>query len=878
MLLSLNWLKDFVDIPKSIGPEKLGELLSLHTVEVEKVEFQADKYKGVVIGKILEVKPHPNADRLRLALVDIGPSINSGQSLEIVCGADNIEPGQFVPVALVGAILANGMEIKPVEIRGVKSCGMLCAEDELGLGEDHAGIMILGKTPLIPLYKGDKSLLTHLSKGGGVVKIGQDFADYLKLNDVIFEVDNKSITHRADLWSHYGLARDISAFLNTKFKPMKTPLIPLYKGNKARIEPSFKRGVGGLKFKVKIEDFSLCPRYMAISIEGIKVAPSPKWMQERLSACGLRPINNIVDVTNYVMLELGQPLHAFDKNFINEIIVRPAKKNEVIETLDGQKRELDTNMLVITDGRKPVAIAGVMGGVDSEINNQTDSIIIEAANFNFNSVRQTAQKLGLRTEASMRFEKGLDPNLCELGLARAVELLLKICSDARVAGDLADEKKTPLIPLLKGDGRGLGPIELDLNWLNQFIGHEFTPKQVRQILEKLGFGLKARGEKFNVTIPSWRAVHDVSSPEDLAEEVARIYGYNNIKPIMPKIDLAPPLVILEKILERKIKNILSVGAGLSEVYNYSFISAKQLKNIIPLAPFVKGGAIKLANPLSEDLALLRPSLLIGLLENIKINQANEAEIGIYEIGSIFLNKPGEITKDDSNKEMLPFQEKRLALALAGGEEEDLFRKLKGVIEFLLKFLNLEATFEPGIVISTPLLAGEKSLKDKSAEYKGFLPSVEMTKVSAEIIVNDKTIGRVAEPEKSLKQSFGIKKPAAIAEINFKELFKLTENKPVRQFREPPKYPEALRDLAFVVNEKLLYNNIKREIEKFSDLIKRAELFDVYQGEKLGPGKKSLAFHIIYQAERTLTSKEADETQGKLVKYLEKKFEAKIRDF
>ncbi len=825
MQLSLNWLKDFVEIPKSVTPEELGKRLTMHTVEVEKVERQADKYKNVVVGKILEVKPHPNADRLRLALVDVGT-----EKLAIVCGASNIMPGQLVPVALVGAILPGGLEIKPAEIRGVKSNGMMCAADELGLGEDHAGIIILNNPPN-PLYQGG-------------VKAGMQFSDYLKLNDVIFEVDNKSITHRADLWSIYGMARDISAFLNTKFK-IYAPKAGMLKAKKITF-----------RFKVKIEDFSSCPRYMAVGLINLKVAPSPKWMQDRLLAAGMRPINNIVDVTNYVMLELGQPLHAFDKNFIDHIIVRSAKAGEIIETLDGVKRKLEPDMLVIADQVKPVAVAGVMGGANSEINDKTESIIIESANFNFDSVRKTAQKLGLRTEASMRFEKGLDPNLCELGLTRAVELLLKICPEARVAGNLVDEKKTPLIPLLKGDGRGLGPVILDLNWLNDRIGQKFEAKQVKQILEKLGFIVKGSAAKFSLTIPTWRAIRDVAIREDIVEEVARIYGYNNIKPGLPKIDLAPPLVIEEKILERKIKNILSVGAGLSETYNYSFINEKQLEKITPLSKGGAGGlnlAIKLANPLSEDLALLRPSLIPGMLENIKTNQANETEIAIYEIGSIFLNKPGEIKKDDSGKDKLPFEEKHLALALAGEGADDLFRKLKGVIEFLLSALNLEVNFEY-----------EATEYNKSA--------------SAKIMSGGHDIGRVAELEKSLRQSFGIKKFTAIGEISLPALLSLVKNSQVKQYVEPPKYPAVSRDLAFVVNEKILYNNIKKQIINFSDLIRQADLFDVYQGDKLGQGKKSLAFHIIYQADKTLTSEEVDEVQGKLVKHLEKEFKAKVRDF
>ena len=707
MLLSLNWLKEFVEIPKNLTPEELAEKLTNHTVEVEKVERQADKYKG---------------------------------------------------------------------------------------------------------------------------------------NDVIFEVDNKSITHRADLWSHYGMARDISAFLNTKFKPI-TVKIPLTLPRHTRDRLFIK----GEKIKVKVEDFKLCPRYLAVALDGIKVAPSPEWLADRLSAAGSRPINNIVDATNYVMLELGQPLHAFDKNFIDSIIVRRAKAGETMETLDGQTRKLEPDMLVIANQTKPVAVAGVMGGLSSEINSATSSIIIESANFNFDSVRKTAQKLGLRTEASIRFEKGLDPNLAELGLKRVVELIIKICPGAKVAGNLADEKKFKL---------NQGPIVLDLKWLNRRVGHEFELKYVKQVLEKLGFAVKEFGGKFSITIPTWRAVRDVSLAEDIVEEVARIYGYNNIKPAMPEARLRPPFLLAEKALARKIKNILAVGAGLTEVYNYSFTSREQLEKI----KFDPARAIKLANPLTDEMTMLRPSLAAGLAENIKTNQAQEDFIGLYEIGNIFLNQPGELN--------LPWQEKHLGLALAGEGEADLFRKLKGVIEYLLGSLNLETEFE----------------KDESGDYKGFLPEpalsganvVEMTK--AAIMANGQEIGRVAELDNGTSGAFGLKKKAALAEISLSQLLKAVKNSPARQYGEPPKYPAASRDLALVVNEKILYNNIVEEIKKFSDLIKQAELFDVYQGGKLAAAEKSLAFHIIYQADRTLTSKEVDEVQGKLVKHLEKEFEAKIRNF
>ncbi|MDP2708989.1 MAG: phenylalanine--tRNA ligase subunit beta [bacterium] len=775
MLLSLNWLKEFAAIPKNLTPEELAKRLTDHTVEVEKLEYQADKYRQVAVGKILAVKPHPKADRLRLALVDVG-----AEKLEIVCGAPNIAAGQLVPVALVGAVLPAGLAIKPAEIRGVTSSGMLCAPDELGLGDDHKGIMILDKA-----------------------KIGQSLADYLGLNDVMFEVDNKSITHRADLWSHYGLARDISAFLNVKFKAIKIKA------------PRVK---GGLKLKVKVEDHKLCPRYMALALDGIKVGPSPEWLANRLSAAGMRPINNIVDATNYVMLEVGQPLHAFDARMIDSITVRRANKNETMETLDGQTRQLDDEMLLITNQAGPVAIAGVMGGANSEINDNTTAIIIESANFNFESVRKTAQKLGLRTEASMRYEKGLDPNLTELGLFRAAELIMKICPGATAAGRPVDQKKYKL---------NLGPISFDLNWLNGRVGENFSAGQVKRILEKLGFGLKESRGKFKVTVPTWRAARDIAIAEDVVEEVARIYGYNNLKPALPKVEMAPPLVLPEKALERKIKNILSVGAGLTEVYNYSFVKTAGL------------GCLKLVNSLSEDLKYLRVSLRYGLIENIKTNQAGHEKIAIYEIGRIFLDRPGE--------NGLPYQAKRLGLALAANQDGDLFRELKGIIAYLLNSLNIDVTFD-------------------------------VFEKGAGIFAAGELIGQARELDKDYARTLGIKKRVALAELELDKLNILIKNHLAKLYRPPAKYPPAVRDLAFVVNDKILYNNIVQEIKNFSDLIARVELFDVYQGDKLGAGKKSLAFHIIYQADKTLTSEEVDEAQGELIKHLENKLGAKVRNF
>lgn len=817
MLLSLNWLKDFVKIPSNLTADELGLRLTCHTVEVESVREEAEKFNKIVIGKIIKIKKHQSADRLQLVEVDIGPSKSSKQTkLEIVCGASNISVGQFVPVALVGAILPNGIEIKQVVVRGEKSDGMLCAADELGLGDDHSGIMILEKA-----------------------KIGQNLADYLKLSDVIFEVDNKSITHRPDLWSHYGMAREIAAFLGVKLKK--------YEVNTRNLLTS----ITDKEIKVGVEDFALCPRYMAIVIEGIKIATSPKWMQERLTAVGMRSINNIVDITNYVMMEIGQPLHAFDRNLVDQIIVRRAKKGEKIKTLDGQNRELDNNMLVIADSRKPVAIAGVMGGGVSEISDQTKTIIIESANFDFVSIRKTSQKLGLRTESSIRYEKALDPNLCELGIAKAVELIKKFCPKAKVSSQLSDTYQEGSKFKLTRE-----PISLDLKWLNKIIGQEIDERRVKEILTTLGFSYKdidfSGSKTLSIEVPSWRATRDINIKEDLVEEIVRIYDFNNLKLAMPMVEIKTPLVNQEKLLERKIKNILAFGAALDETYNYSFVAQADIEKI-GLDP---SSALKIANPLSDNQTMLRQSLAIKLFDNIKTNQARFNEFALFEIGNIFINSPGEINKDKEGKETLPYQEKHLAIVFVGDHKSDVFLKAKSIINYLLNSLNFKVIFN------------KTEVKISWADSKAI----------AGIYIRNKIIGTVAKLSKKTARQLNVKKDVALAEISLKQLFSLIKVQAEKKYHGLERYPSVMRDLAFLVNEKVLYNDIKDEIINFDPIIKQVDLFDVYQAGKFGPGRKNLAFHIIYQTDKTLTSLEVDKVEWGLVKRLKEKFGAQVRDF
>ena len=805
MLLSLDWLKEFVKLPRTLAPQDLAAKLTYHTVEVEKISNQADQYRQVVVGKILKVEKHPNADRLQLAQVSIG-----AKELSIVCGAPNIEAGQLVPVALIGAQLPNGAVIQAAEVRGIKSQGMLCAPDELGLGSDHSGILILGKN----------------------AKVGEPLAKFLGLNQVVLEVDNKSLSNRPDLWSHQGMARELAAIYNEKFTP--------FAANKKIISK-----VGGKdKLEVKIENFELCPRYMAVVIEGIRIEPSPEWLQKRLVAIGARPINNLVDITNYVMFELGQPLHAFDRALVDKIVVRPAKDGEMIETLDGEKRTLDKERLVIADSKKPLAIAGVMGGATSEISAETTAVIIEAANFNFASIRKTSQKLVLRTESSMRFEKGLDRESAEAGLLRAIELIKKLCPQARIAGELIDHQATK--PETK-------QLELNLLWLEHLLGINLKPSRISQILNSLGFVVKEKEKGLSVTVPSWRATRDIEGVEDLAEEVARIYGYDNISSSLPLVQMKPPEQMAEGQLIRKIKILLAGGAAMTEVYNYSFVGEEQLKKLL----IDSKTHLALANPLASNQTLLRQSLAPNLLENIKTNQPRYSEIALFEVGSVFFSSEGEELKDNSGGGRLPYQEKRLGLVIANDGKSDIFRQLKGAVEYLFRNFSL------------------------SIEWRGseIAPAWAEGQTSAEIIVGGKMLGTVNLLSAKIAKASGLKKSVAIAEISLPQLSLAINRMAARQFEEFEKYPPLTRDLAFVVDAKILYSDLKKEIAGMSALVSRVEFFDVYQGGKLGAKNKSLAFHIIYQAsDRTLTSVEVDELEKGIVKRLEEKFGAKIRNF
>ena len=809
MLISYDWLNDFIKLPKTAIPEEVAAKFTMHTVEVEGVKRQDSQWPGVVVGKVLTVEPHPNADRLRVTKVDIKAAV-----LNIVCGAPNVAAGQLVAVATIGSVLPNGLEIKESTLRGVTSEGMICAEDELGLGDNHEGIMVLDKT----------------------AKIGEPLAKYFKLSDVVLEIDNKSLSNRSDLWGHYGLARELGVIYEAPIKDYAEFL-------KTAIEDREE------ELSVKVEDSRLCPRYLALAIGGLEITESPQWLKSRLQAVGLRPINNIVDLTNYVMLETGQPLHAFDRDLVKKIGVRLAKKDEQLTLLDGQEKELTEEMLVITDGEKPVAVAGVMGGKDSGVSLNTNEIILEAANFEAVSVRKTAAKLGLRTEASVRFEKSLDPNLAETALRRFWTLLKEIAPGAKVTSKIFDHKKFNL---------ETGPLTLSLNWINERAGQEIPETKVISILERLGFGVTNNNGELSVVIPSWRAAKDVRLKEDVLEEVLRFWGYDNLPSIAPRAALIPPLRLADLVLERKLEDFLSGSLNLTETQNYSFVSHHHLQKL----GLEEDTYLKIANPLSDQYDYLRQNLAINLLNNVRTNQFNFSRLSLFEIGRVYFDTPGVFDKAGDDQERLPYQQKRLGLLLATKENADNFAVVKGWVAALITYL-FGKTWDLEFV--SP---------EDSAAYHYSDPSE-----TVRLRVNDRDLGTITTISTATAKEFGLKMKATVAELSLVELEALLAVCPALKYQAPAKYPAVERDLAFVVNSEMVYNNLRQEIKKFNSLLVAVDLFDTYQGGQLGEGKKSLAFHLKYQApDRTLRSEEVEAIQKELVKHLEEKFDAQIRNF
>lgn len=819
MNISFNWLKQYVNLPDSISAEEVAEKLKLSTVEVEKIKSLGALLNKVVVGKIVSLENHPQADKLKLCQVDVGK-----EKLQIVCGGSNLRKGMLVALAKIGAKVkwhgqGDLVELKEVKIRNIDSHGMICGAEEIGLLEMFPPV--------------DNREIIDLTERVSNKSLGKPLAEVLDLDDTVLEIDNKSLSNRPDLWGHYGMAREVAVLFGKNLNEYKTESIKAGKGKGPEVE---------------IKDTSLCPRYMAAIVHGVKVGESPAWLKKRLLSAGIRSINNIVDITNYIMLDLGEPMHAFDaKQLVGsgkeaiKIIVRKAEKDEILTLLDGNKIELDQADLVIADSEKPLALAGIMGGELSGVNEKTESVVFESANFNAAAIRRSSIRHGLRTDSSTRFEKSLDPTFCQTALEKAVAMLLQFCPEATVAGKLADKKDYVL---------KTGPISVDKKFFEKKLGLPIPEKEIVKILENLGFGVEVKKDSWIVKVPSWRAAKDIAIAEDLVEEVARVFGYEKIPATMPLMSIAPPPMDEKRRLERRLRDILIRDSGYCEVDNYAFISQQQREALADKAEY-----LELDNPLSKEKPFLRRSLLPNLAENIVANIEFFDQVKIFEIGKTFLPELPGVRADTGGAELLPRQDVWFAACFSAKKNQMPVVEARRVLEKINRELRID--FE----IVSP---------------KTPLPWQHPTR-TVELKNKETVLGALYELHPTATEKFGLSVRLGVLELNLDLLAEALSLADKAQYEKISAFPEVIRDLAFTVDQSMTHAQIVAVLHKADSLIKKVELFDFYQGEKLPPGKKSLAYHLtIADPEKTLTSEEVEAVVKKAGDLLKKKIKAEIR--
>ncbi len=801
MKVSLNWLKDYVEI--KMGVKELINLLTMAGLEVEQTVSTGEGFEKVIVAEIKTIRKHPNADKLSLV-----EAKTDRQGFSIVCGAKNIREGQKVPLALVGAKLPNGAEIRKSKIRGEPSEGMLCSEIELGLGQDATGIMILA--PDLPL--------------------GANLGETLGLKDAVLDI---SITpNRPDCLCMLGVAREIAALTHQR---VKYPLLSL----SDRGEEIHR------KTSVTVLDPDLCPRYVARMIEGVKIGPSPFWMRNRLEKVGIRSISNVVDVTNYVMMEYGQPLHAFDFELLEggKIVVRRAKEGEAFVTLDGVKRSLNKEMLMICDGVKPVAIAGVMGGLNSEIKEETKVVLLESAYFNPAGNRRTTKELSLETEAAYRFGRGIDYEGCLTAANRAAQLIQELAEGKLVEGAV-DVYPAPIKP---------SPIRLRVKRIHQVLGKEVSAKEVNAYLEGLELDVKGGDrETLVITPPSFRG--DLEREIDLIEEVARMDGYEKIPVTLPQG--APSSEERNKafLLERNAIDLL-IHHGFHEVITYSFTSPTScdLLGVHPDDP--RNRHLRILNPLTEDFSVLRTSLIPGLLEAARYNLSwKNLNLKLFELKKVFLPQGGE---------KLPKEVKYLT-GLAIGLDQDPhwafvprsidFYDVKGCVEDLLEVLQI------------------KGVKFERAEDIPFLHPGKASR----IFKDKEVLGILGEIHPQVLSHYEIHGRAYLFEIDFEQMVKWAGVG--KRFSPLPKFPAVYRDLSMVVDDALEVEKVSEAIWAFQQpFIDEVNLFDVYRGAPIPEGKKGISYRIRYQAsDRTLTDEEVNRYHEKVIFQLMGIFQAELR--
>ena len=789
MLVSYNWLKQYTNVEDNANA--LAEKITRGGIEVEGVEYLAEEISNVVVGYVVSKEKHPDAEKLNVCQVNVGEEEN----LQIVCGAPNVDAGQYVIVAKVGAKLP-GIKIKKAKLRGVESQGMICSLAELGLSKS-----------VVPKNYQEGIYVFETEQ-----ELGSDVIEVLGLNDYILDL---SITpNRADALSMRGLTYELGALYNNKVN-----------FNDVEKEENYE----ATSLQVAVESDS-CRNYVGQIVKNVEVKSSPLWLQTRLMNSGIRPINNIVDITNYVLLEFGQPMHAFDKDLVGDrIVVRDAKEGEVLETLDGEERKLQATDLVITDGTRAIALGGVMGGKNTEVSEETKNIILESAYFNPTSVRRTSATHGLRSDSSARFEKGIDPNMQKAALARAVELILELCPNAVVESSVGvvnkEEEKV---------------VEITTSYINNYLGITLSTEEIAAILEGLSFTVEVTGENLVVKVPTRRP--DISIKQDLVEEVIRIYGYDNLASTLPKFSKTTKGGLTYS--QRMVRDLRAVYAslGFNDTINYSLVSEEEATEYT-LEDHHK---VRLLMPMTETHSTLRQSLVPGLLNTVQYNVARkQKDLKLLEIGRVFFG-----SGDDN---IQPKETLYLSAALTGEERATKWLKESSSLDFFAAKGYLEVVFER--------LGLDEKVTYRKSTLEGMHPGR-----FAEVYLGEKRIGFIGEVHPRVADKLGLN-TTYVFEINLDEV--ISESKVKPKYEEVTKYPEITRDIAMLVDVKDEYQNIYNVIESVnSKLITKVELFDLYVGAELLVGKKSLALTITYSdKQKTLTDEEVTAVHDKVLSAL-----------
>ena len=811
MKVSLNWIRDYVQLPADADLKKLAYDLTMSTVEVEDATDLGASFHDMVVGVINTIEQHPNADKLKVCKTDIG-----GRVEDIVCGGSNLREGMKVAVALPGAMCkwhgeGDLVEIKKSKLRGVDSYGMICGAVEIGLAD------------LFPTK--EEAHILDLSDFDAPA--GTPLADALDLNDIILEIDNKSMTNRPDLWGHYGIAREIAALYDLPMTQF----------------PHFDRNVENTSgFHVTVEDAERCPRMTGTQIENVCVKPAPYWMQVRIWKTGMRPINALVDITNYVMLATGQPSHAYDSDHIaGHIIVRRAKAGETLTLLNGKELPLSTDDLTIADDAGIVGLAGVMGGAKDSILPTTSKVILEIANFQAAGIRRTALRYDNRTEASARYEKAIDPERCDQALDLSMQLFSDLYPEMKVTG-LVDEYPRHLKQ---------AEIDVPLSWLERRLGKRLSPDEIKHKMELLGYSITFNGDNMHVVVPTWRSTGDVSIQADIMEEVARMYGYENFEaePITTTFDGA--INQLDKDLERRIKEYLAIRCGMQEIFTYPWMEESYVNAVLQSTE----GILSLSTPPSPAERFVRSSLLPNLCKAVVKNERYFNEFSIFETAQVFRDE--NYTSPYDEREKLPSQRKNVAGAFAttGKDITALFRKAKGVVEMMARYVHME------------------TLTFRQTEKPVWADNV----VWLNIYRGDEKVGDLALLAKRVSMACGIKNLNVM-------LFQLDQDSLVplksrtNTFTHLAEYPMTDYDISLLVDGSVQWKDVAQTVRGIkSELLHGAAFVDEYRGKQVPAGKKSLTLRLaIGSKDKTLTSAEIEEVASGVLNKIAKRFGAELR--